>query len=209
VAVMTAGSGRGSVTSSTSDPQPARLPDSRQRRLVSEDRDRFTLDQDAKGAVASAYLPSAAHLNPPTERRQTYHSERWKKNMIRTVLVASFALVLAACGEAADLQQVKQGALDLGGQALEAASGAVDTKTACMLAGQTEAFCGCVQDRLGSEITGEHLEALETVVSESLSGEGLPAAIETAGNIDAPTREALVQCATTAAVEGALSEAGN
>ena len=48
--------------------------------------------------------------------------------MMRTVLVAGFALVLAACGDAADLQPVKQGALDLGGQALEAASGAVDTE---------------------------------------------------------------------------------
>jgi len=107
------------------------------------------------------------------------------------------------------LQPVKQGALDLGGQALEAASGAVDTKTACMLAGQNEAFCGCVQDSLGSKITGEHLEALKTVVGESLSGEGLSAAIEKAGSVDAPTRQALVQCATTAAVEGALAEAGN
>lgn len=129
--------------------------------------------------------------------------------MMRTVLVAGFALVLAACGDAADLQPVKQGALDLGGQALEAASGAVDTKTACMLAGQTEAFCGCVKDSLGSRITGEHLDALKTVFSESLSGEGLSAAIEKASSVDAPTREALVQCATAAAIEGALAEAGN
>jgi hypothetical protein len=129
--------------------------------------------------------------------------------MMGTVLVAGFALVLGACGDAAGLQQVKQGALDLGGQALEAASGAVDTKTACVLAGQSEVFCGCVQGSLGSEITGAHLESLKNVISESLSGEGLPAAVQKAGNLDAQTREALVQCATTAAIEGALSEAGN
>lgn len=129
--------------------------------------------------------------------------------MMRSVLVAGLGLALTACGDAADLQQVKQGALDLGGQALEAASGAVDTKTACMLAGQSEVFCGCVQDSLGSEITGEHLETLKNVVTESLSVEGLPAAIEKAGNVDAQTSEALVQCATKAAVEGALGEAGN
>lgn len=129
--------------------------------------------------------------------------------MMRTIMVAGVAMVLGACGDAADLQHVKQSALDLGGQALEAASGAVDTKTACVLAGQSEVFCGCVQDNLGSEITGEHLETLKNVVSESLSGEGLPVAIEKAGSLDAQTREALVQCATTAAIEGALGEAGN
>ncbi len=129
--------------------------------------------------------------------------------MMRTVLVAGLALVLAACGDAADLQNVKQGALDLGGQALEAASGAVDTKTACVLAGQSEVFCGCVSDSLGAELTGEHLETLKNVVSESLNGQGLQSAVETAGGVDAETRDALVQCATEAAVQGAISEAGN
>lgn len=128
---------------------------------------------------------------------------------MRTVLVAGFAFALAACGDSADFQQVKQGALDLGGQALQAASGAVDTKTACVLAGQSEGFCGCVQDSLGPEISGEHLEILKSVASESLSGQGLQTALETSGGIDAETRDALVQCATNAAVQGALGEAGN
>jgi hypothetical protein len=129
--------------------------------------------------------------------------------MMRTVLVTGLAFALAACGDAADFQQVKQGALDLGGQALEAASGAVDTQTACVLAGQSEAFCGCVQDSLGAELSGEHLEMLKNVVSESLNGNGLQAALETSGSLDAGTRDALVQCATNAAVEGALGEAGS
>ena len=129
--------------------------------------------------------------------------------MMRTVLIGGFAFVLAACGDATDFKQMKQGAADLGGQALEAASGAVDTKTACVLAGQSEIFCGCVQDSLGSEMTGEHLETLKSVVSESLNGAGLQAAVETAGGVDAETRDALVQCATNAAVQGALGEAGN
>jgi hypothetical protein len=88
--------------------------------------------------------------------------------MMRTVLIGGFAFVLAACGDAPDFKQMKQGAADLGGQALEAASGAVDTRTACMLAGQSEVFCGCVQDRLGSKMTGEHLTTLKKVVGESL-----------------------------------------
>jgi hypothetical protein len=129
--------------------------------------------------------------------------------MMRTVLVTGLAFALAACGDAADFQQVKQGALDLGGQALEAASGAVDTQTACVLAGQSEVFCGCVQESLGAELSGEHLEMLKNVVSESLNGNGLQAALETSGSLDAETRDALVQCATNAAVEGALGEAGN
>lgn len=128
---------------------------------------------------------------------------------MRTVLVTGLAFALAACGDAADFQQVKQGALDLGGQALEAASGAVDTQTACVLAGQSEVFCGCVQESLGAELSGEHLEMLKNVVSESLNGNGLQAALETSGSLDAETRDALVQCATNAAVEGALGEAGN
>lgn len=128
---------------------------------------------------------------------------------MRTVLVTGLAFALAACGDAADFQQVKQGALDLGEQALEAASGAVDTQTACVLAGQSEAFCGCVQNSLGAELSGEHLEMLKNVVSESLNGNGLQAALETSGSLDAETRDALVQCATNAAVEGALGEAGN
>jgi hypothetical protein len=129
--------------------------------------------------------------------------------MMRTVLVTGLAFALAACGDAADFQQVKQGALDLGGQALEAASGAVDTQTACVLAGQSEVFCGCVQESLGAELSGEHLEMLKNVISESLNGNGLQAALETSGSLDAETRDALVQCATNAAVEGALGEAGN
>ena len=128
---------------------------------------------------------------------------------MRTVLVTGLAFALAACGDAADFQQVKQGALDLGGQAFEAASSAVDTQTACMLAGQCEAFCGCVQESFGAELNGEHLEMVKNIVSESLNGNCLQAALETSGSLDAEARDALVHCATNAAVEGALGEAGN
>jgi len=129
--------------------------------------------------------------------------------MMRTVLIGGLAFALAACGDGTNFQQMKQGAADLGGQAVKAASSAVDTRTACMLAGQSEVFCGCVQDGLGPEMTGEHLETLKNIVSESLNGEGLQSAVEKAGGLDAGTRDALVQCATKAAVQGALGEAGN
>lgn len=128
---------------------------------------------------------------------------------MKKVLVIGLMFALAGCGEAIDLQQAKQGAIELGGQALEAASGAVDTQTACVLAGQSPAFCGCLQERVGPAITTEHLEALSGVVRETLSGQGVETAAENAEGIDAATREALVQCATHAAIQGAVNEAGN
>lgn len=128
---------------------------------------------------------------------------------MKNALVVVFALALAACGDAGDLQQAKQGAIELGEQALEAASGVVDTRTACMLAGQSEAFCGCVQERLGPDVTGEHLEALSAVVRETLGDQGVETAAQAAGDIDATTREALVQCATHAAIQGAVGEPAN
>jgi hypothetical protein len=97
----------------------------------------------------------------------------------------------------------------MGSQALDAASGAVDTQTACMLAGQSQAFCGCVQDRLGPEITGEHIEAMTSVVRDTLKGQGVETAAQSAEGIDDATRDALFQCATHAAIEGAVNEAGN
>lgn len=129
--------------------------------------------------------------------------------MMRTVLVTGLAFVLAACGDTTGFQQIRQGALDLGGQALEAATGVVDTRTACVLAGQPEAFCECVQDNLGAERSGEQLEMLRNVVSEALNSKDLQAVLEASGGPDAETRNAIVQCTANAAIEGALGEAGN
>jgi hypothetical protein len=126
---------------------------------------------------------------------------------VKTLVAIGAMLALAACGEA--VQQAKQGAAEIGGQALEAARGAVDTRTACMIAGQSEAFCGCVQERLGAEIKAEHVDALTSVVRDTVSGQGVEAAAQGAENIDTSTREALVQCATHAAIQGAVSEGAN
>lgn len=132
------------------------------------------------------------------------------KLTMRNLLLAFAAFGLAACGDvASDLERVKQDAVEYGQQALEAGAGAVDTRTACMLAGQSEAFCGCVQERLGAEITAEHVEAIAQVARETLSGRGVEAAAQGAENIDASTRDAMVQCATHAAIQGAISEGGN
>ncbi len=109
-------------------------------------------------------------------------------------LLALVALALAACGQA-DLEKAKDGALDLGQQALEVAADAVDVRTACSLAGQSEAFCGCLQERAGSEISPEAIEAIGTVVRRTIAGEGMEAAVEGATGLDQRTRDALIQCA--------------
>jgi hypothetical protein len=125
------------------------------------------------------------------------------------LLAALSALALLAACDVPDVEQIQQQASEIGGQAIEAARGAVDTRTACMLAGQSEAFCGCVQERLGPEITQEHLDAITGVARRTVEGEGLETAAQEAQNIDPTTREALVQCATHAAVQGVIGEAGN
>lgn len=153
--------------------------------------------------------PCSNRARSGTARANLRHSGKATKRMMRTVLVTGLAFVLAACGDATDFQQIRQGALDLGGQALEAATGLVDTRTACVLAGQPEAFCECVQDNFGAELSGEQLEMLRNAVNETLNGQGLQAVLETSGGPDAETRNAIVQCAANAAVEGALGEAGN
>lgn len=125
------------------------------------------------------------------------------------ILTALAALVLlSACDVPSNLEEAQQQAADIGGQVMDTARGAVDTRTACMLAGQSEAFCGCVQEHLGPQITEEHVTAITTVARETLEGRSVEAAAESASNIDSTTRDALVQCATHAAIQGAIGGEG-
>lgn len=48
------------------------------------------------------------------------------------------------------------------------------------------------------------MTAITTVARETLEGRSVEAAAESASNIDPTTRDAVVQCATHAAVQGAL-----
>ncbi|UPT62849.1 MAG: hypothetical protein M0D54_21420 [Hyphomonadaceae bacterium JAD_PAG50586_4] len=123
---------------------------------------------------------------------------------MRLITTLAALALLSACDVPTNLEEAKQQAADIGGQVMDTARGAVDTRTACMLAGQSEAFCGCVQERLGPQITEEHVTAITTVARETLEGRSVEAAAESASNIDPTTRDALVQCATHAAVQGAL-----
>lgn len=127
---------------------------------------------------------------------------------MRSFAVLATLLVLSAC-DAPNLEQAGQDLAAIGGQAVEAASGAVDTRTACMIAGQSETFCGCVQDRLGARITREHVEDITGVVAEAAQSGSIEGAANSAENIDPATRDALVQCTTHAAVQGALGAGEN
>lgn len=124
---------------------------------------------------------------------------------MRSVAALAALFLLSAC-DAADLQQAGQDLATVGGQALETASSAVDTRTACMLAGQSDAFCGCVQERLGARITPEQIEDVTSVVTEAVQSGSIEGAAQSAQNIDPVTREALLQCTTQAAVQGALGQ---
>lgn len=119
---------------------------------------------------------------------------------------AVLALGLAACGEAGDALKTTAGAV--ADSALGAVSQAVDTKTACMIAGQGEPFCGCLQDTLGAELDGERLRALADAVARTLGVGGLAAATGEESAADAETKNAMIQCAARAAAEGAIGEAG-
>jgi formylmethanofuran:tetrahydromethanopterin formyltransferase len=127
---------------------------------------------------------------------------------MRSVAALAALFVLGAC-DAPDLEQAGQDLAAIGGQAIETASGAVDTRTACMLAGQSDAFCGCVQERLGARITPERVEDVTSVVTEAVQSGSIEGAAQSAQNIDPVTREALLECGTHAAVQGALGGESN
>jgi hypothetical protein len=124
------------------------------------------------------------------------------------LLFASVGFVaLAACGDlSSDLENAKQEAAAMGREALEVAGGEVDTRSACLLAGQSEAFCGCLSERLGPEVTAEQISVVTDAVRATLAGETIAASETETASIDSTTRQAVVQCATRAAIEGAVTE---
>lgn len=126
---------------------------------------------------------------------------------MRSFAALAALFVLSAC-DAPNLEQAGQDLATIGGQALETASAAVDTRTACMLAGQSDAFCGCVQERLGARITREQIEDVTGVVGEAVQSGSLEGAAQSTENIDPTTREALLQCSTHAAVQNVLGAGG-
>ena len=129
---------------------------------------------------------------------------------VQFLLIAAASFGLAACGDlTADVERAKQGAVELGQEALRAGADVLDTESACVLAGQSPAFCSCLSERLGPEVSSEQIDALSEMVRATLDGEGAQAETRTADGVNAQTREAIVQCATRSAIEGAVSEGAN
>lgn len=130
---------------------------------------------------------------------------------MRIVRVLSLAamLALAACGDlSGDLERAKHGAIEAGQDALSAGMEQVDTRTACLLSGQSEVFCTCLSERLGDDISPEQIAALADAVRSTLSGDRADATTEASETLNAQTREALVQCSVQAGIEGAAGEGG-
>jgi hypothetical protein len=120
---------------------------------------------------------------------------------IRTAFAIAAIFALAGCDQA--FQMAGQVAKD----AKEQVVASVDTKTACTLAGQSEAFCGCIQTELGATLTKETLDSAVSVIKTSIGGD-VGKAAESATNIDPKTREALTKCAVQGAIGAAQEEAG-
>jgi tellurite resistance protein TerC len=138
------------------------------------------------------------------------HHQRRTIMIVRMLLASAGVFALAACGDlSSDLENAKQEAVAIGRETLEAAGGEVNTRNACLLAGQSEAFCSCLSERLGAEITPEQIGAVSEAVQATLAGETIASTEGDPASIDASTRQAVVQCATRAAIDGAVGEGAN
>ncbi len=133
--------------------------------------------------------------------------------MTRHGVTVALALLLAACGPVSEdggaLQALRDQAVDVAGVAARAAGDVIDTRTACGLAGKPEAFCTCLAEELGPRIDPQHIEALSTVLRGAIDGasDGAIGDVTTkAADLEPGTQDALVSCATKAAIEGAGAE---
>ncbi len=124
---------------------------------------------------------------------------------LRLGLVLLAGLALVACDNAGSA--IKAGAGDFAKEATRTASGMVSLKTACTVAGQSEAFCGCVQDQLGSKLDAGQLRGLTEIIVETVKTGTLEGAAEKSQALSPETRTALIQCAARATVAGAVGEA--
>lgn len=128
----------------------------------------------------------------------------------KALLFATAIASLVACDDVTSgVERAKQGAVQLGKEALHASADALDTRSVCLLAGQSASLCGCIEDRIGSDITPEHIDAFTEMVRATVNGGSMQTAAESARNIDAQSREAIVQCSMRAAVEGVVTESEN
>jgi hypothetical protein len=121
-------------------------------------------------------------------------------------------LVVAACGSpevgavTSELKTAaKSAASDAMAEAGFAAGGLMTTQNACLLAGQSEVFCGCLSTELGNKLDAKHIEGLTAVLKTGLGGD-LKGALKDASAIDPEMRTALTKCGTRAAISGAIGQ---
>ncbi len=124
---------------------------------------------------------------------------------LRIGLVIFACLTMAACDNAGSA--LKTGVGDFAKEATRTASGLVSVKTACTVAGQSEAFCGCVQDQVGSKLDARQLQGITEVMLETVKTGTLEGAAEGSKALTPETRRALIQCAARGAVAGVVGEA--
>ena len=121
------------------------------------------------------------------------------------VLAAAFcALALAGCENAGTALKTTAG--DFAKEAASTATGMVGLKNACTLAGQSEAFCGCLDTELGSKLDAQQVKDLSGVILDTVRTGSIDAA-QTSPAATAETKDALVKCAARAAVTGVVGEA--
>jgi hypothetical protein len=119
-------------------------------------------------------------------------------------------LGLSACGSPEvgaakdELKSAAKAAVgDAVGEASAMAAGLLDTKNACLVAGQSEAFCGCLSTELGPNLDDTHMATLKEALKTGLKGD-IGEALKGASNVDPETRSALAKCGTRAAISGAM-----
>jgi hypothetical protein len=114
-------------------------------------------------------------------------------------------LLLSACGNSEGAVNAAGSLLETGmavaGDAAGAAAELADTKTVCVIAGQSAAFCGCLQNELGPRVDSVAVDALAGLVKATTDG-GVVGASTALKDVDPATRQALTRCA----VKGAASE---
>jgi hypothetical protein len=129
---------------------------------------------------------------------------------LRLGVAALLCALAAGCGDAGQAGASAAGALMETGAAVarDAAGAAVelaDTKSVCVIAGQSPEFCGCLQNELGPRVDTVAVDALGGLVKASLDGgvEGLATSLK---DVDPATRSAITRCAVRAAADGALAQ---
>lgn len=131
---------------------------------------------------------------------------------IALYIIASSALLVSACGNAeigAVTGELKSAAQTAVGEAKAemglAPGGLLTTQNACLLAGQSEIFCGCLSTELGPELDASHAEGMGAALKATLGGD-FQGALAQATTMNPETRTAIAKCGTRAAVAGAIGQ---